>query len=224
MPLSKQLEEVIDSPYSSPEKVPAQSDDALAAFRLQARQELEERGKMSDAALAKLRAIRELDKARAAVDDRFATALKSVMVTPENLVKLIQTCNVSMPVTQIERRAQKLAWWIAAGYRLGEEIDGIAMVNLFSELVDEERTMSESKFTSLWPASAAMKLKASRLSRGLIGSDVTIFWPCKSGQKCMKAERRRPAPAKGSGQYCSSACGASDRARAKRTLAATAIM
>jgi hypothetical protein len=205
--------------------VPAH-DDALAAFRLQARQELEEKsekGKLSESALAKLRAIREQDKTQAIADDRFATALKSVIVTDANLRKLIGRCNVSVLATQIERRAEKLGWWIVAGYRFGEEIDGIAMVNLFSELVDEERTMSESKFTSLWPASAAMKLKASRLSRGLIGSDVTSFRPCKSGQKCMKAERRRPAPAKGSGQYCSSACGASDRARAKRALAAMAI-
>jgi hypothetical protein len=35
-------------------------------------------------------------------------------VTPANLVKLIERCNVSVPATQIERRAAKLGWWMSA--------------------------------------------------------------------------------------------------------------
>jgi hypothetical protein len=203
--------------------VPAQSDDALAAFRLQARQELEEKsekGKLSESALAKLRTIREQDKTQAVVDGRFATALKSVIVTDANLRKLIGRCNVSVPATQIERRTAKLGWWIAAGYRLGEEIDGSGMVNFFSDLTPDERTMSDARFTNLWNIAAAEKLKASRLGRGLIESDEVVYRPCASGKKCMRFEKRKPAPASGNGAYCSPACAASDRARAKRSLSA----
>jgi hypothetical protein len=202
--------------------VPAH-DDALAAFRLQARQELEEKsekGKLSESALAKLRAIREQDKTQAVVDGRFATALKSVIVNDANLRKLIGRCNVSVPVTQIERRAVKLGWWIAAGFRLGYEVDSVTMVNFFSELVDEERTISDGKLTSLWDIASAEKLRASRLGRGLIGSDEVVYRPCASGKKCMRFEKRKPAPASGKGAYCSPACAASDRARTKRSLSA----
>ena len=43
-----------------------------------------------------------------------------------------------------------LAWWIAAGFRLGFEIDSVTLVNFFSELVDHEMAMSDSRFASLW--------------------------------------------------------------------------
>jgi hypothetical protein len=203
--------------------VPAQSDDALAAFRLQARQELEgksEKGKLSESALAKLRTIREQDKTQAVVDGRFATALKSVIVNDANLRKLIGRCNVSVPAKQIERRALKLAWWIAAGFLLGREIESVSLVNFFSELVGDELTMSDSRFASVWNVAAAPKLRASRLGRGLIGSDEPVYRPCKADKKCLRYEKRKPAPAKGSGEYCSPACAASDRSRAKRALAA----
>jgi hypothetical protein len=201
--------------------VPAQSDDALAAFRLQARQELEEKsekGKLSESALAKLRAIREQDKTQGVVDGRFATALKSVSVTDANLRKLIGRCNVCVSATQIERRAAKFGWWIAAGFRLGYEIDSVIMVNFFSDLTPDERTMSDARFTSLWNVAAAEKLKASRLGRGLIGSDEPVYRPCKADKKCLRYEKRKPASAKGSGEYCSPACAASDRARTKRAI------
>ena len=95
-------------------------------------------------------------------------------------------------------------------------LDSITMLNFFSELVDEERTMSASKFSSLWNLAAATKLKESRTNRGLIESGVPEFVPCKSGKKCMRFEKRKTAAAKGNGAYCSTACAASERARAKR--------
>ena len=49
------------------------------------------------------------------------------------------------------------------------------MLNFFSELVDEERPMSASKFSSLWNLAAATKLKESRTNRGLIESGVPEF-------------------------------------------------
>ena len=173
---------------------------------------------MSDAALAKLRAIKEQERIDTIFDERFATALKSVVVTPENLKKLIERCNTS--VTHYERRAQKLGWWIAAGYRLGEEIDSVTVINFLSGLTSDEYSLSEARFTSMWNVGAAAKLKDSRFARGLMASDEPVYRPCKSAKKCLKFEKRRPAPAKGNGAYCSSMCGASDRARAKRALAA----
>jgi hypothetical protein len=197
-------------------------------------------------------------------------ALKSVIVTPENLVRLIQRCNVSVPATQIERRAAKLGWWIAAGFRLGYEIDSVCLVNFFSELVDEERTISDGKFTRLWDIASAEKLRASRLGRGVVpeppeprafpqpveGVDFTVTrdlngnvlgiryltsaeesaWTglpivepvepkirlCKSGKKCLGYTKRKAAPVKGKGDYCSRNCSDCDRARSKRALLAMA--
>jgi len=122
-------------------------------------------------------------------------------------------------VTHSERRAQKLGWWIAAGYRLGEEIDSVTVINLFSDLTSDEHNLSDTRFTSMWNVTAAGKLKESRLARGLMASDEPVYRPCKSGKKCLKFEKRRPAPARGTGAYCATTCGASDRARAKRALA-----
>src|SRR6266446_1567220 len=116
---------------------PVQKADSLAIYRQQVREEQGEkivRSKMSDAALAKLRAIKEQEKADAITGERFATALKSVIVNQENVQKLITRCNSSVPVTQLERRAEKLLWWTSAGFLLGREIDTICLINFFSEL------------------------------------------------------------------------------------------
>jgi hypothetical protein len=198
-------------------------EDALAPFREQAKAELEEtdkRSKMSDTAVAKLRALNEQTKAQEILDERFASALRLIIPTDSNLLTLLDRCNRSVRLTQIERRAEKLAWWVAAGYRLGHEINGVTMLNFFSTLVDEEHTMSASKFTSLWNLAVAAKLKESRMTRGLIDSGIPEVRPCKSGKKCLRFEKRKPAAAQGNGAYCSTACSASDRARVKRALAA----
>ncbi len=142
-------------------------------------------------------------------------------MTDDNLRKLVERCNVSPVATQTVRRAQKLAWWITAGFRLGFEIDSVTMVNFFSELVDEERTVSDALFASLWNSAAAAKLRASRQSAGVIESSEPKYRACQSGKKCLRFEKRKPAPAKGSSDYCSPACRASDRARAKRGIATT---
>jgi hypothetical protein len=214
------MQQVIDT-YDAP-LAPIQTEDALAIYRQQVRAEREdksEHGKMSDAALAKFRALKEQDRAQEIRDARFTSALKLVIVTDDNLRKLIERCNVSLVGTQVERRAAKLAWWITAGFRLGFEIDSVTLVNFFSELVDQEMAMSDSRFASLWNSAAAAKLRASRQSAGLIESSEPEYRACRSGKKCLRFEKRKPAPAKGSSDHCSPACGASDRARAKRGLA-----
>jgi hypothetical protein len=49
-------------------------------------------------------------------------------------------------VTHSERRAQKLGWWIAAGYRLGEEIDSVTVINFLSGLTSGEHSLSDARF------------------------------------------------------------------------------
>lgn len=200
----------------------APTEDALAYFRAQAKAELEEksqRSKMSDAALAKLRAIKEQDRLQASSEERFASALRLIKPTPENLLTLTDRCNRSVPVQQLSRRAAKLGWWIAAGFRLGHEIDSLTMLSLFSDLTSEEKTASDSRFNNLWSPASAAKLRDLRTERGLIESGEPIYRACASGKKCMKFEKRKPAAAKGKGAYCSISCGAADRARAKRATA-----
>ena len=111
--------EVIDT-YQN-EVVPVETEDALAKFRQQAKAELAEkatRSKMSDVALSKLQAA---DKNQDALDARLSAALRLIVVTDANLRTLITRCNKSVPVKNAERRAQKLGWFIAAGFRLGSQ-------------------------------------------------------------------------------------------------------
>ncbi len=143
--------------------------DPLAKFREQVRQDDEKPAKkMSETALAKLHAIKEQDRLDAIANGKFATALQSVIVTHDNLVKLITRCNTSIPPKQITRRAAKLGWWIAAGFLLGREIDSVCLINFFSTLVGEEETMADSEFAEIWDAESAEKFKASRIRRGVI--------------------------------------------------------
>ena len=203
---------------------PVQKADSLAIYRQQVRDEQGQkivRSKMSDAALAKLRTIKEQERSDAITGERFANALKCVIVSQENLQKLIARCNSSVPVTQVERRARKLLWWISAGFLLGREIDTICLINFFSELTADEAVMSEGKFSGVWNAGHAAKVKASRVNRGVIASEGPVYRPCRSGKKCLKFEKRRPAPANGSGAYCTVNCAAGDRARVKRALSAS---
>src|SRR5438445_4692342 len=107
---------------------PAVQADALSIYRKQVREEQGEkivRSKMSDTALAKLRTIKEQERSDAITGERFANALRSVIVNQQNAQKLIARCNSSVPVTHVERRAHKLNFWITAGYKLGEEINSV---------------------------------------------------------------------------------------------------
>lgn len=196
-------------------------DDHLAKYRAEvAAERAEPRGKMSDSALAKLRAQREQDKADAIVNERFGNALRSVVVTPENLRNLIERCNTSVRPTAaiLNRMVHKLEWWITAGYLLGREIDSVMLINLLSNLSPDEIKMTDAKFASVWNFKDAEKRTQSRHSRGIVTPEQPAFRPCKSGKKCMRFEKRKPAPASGRGEYCSTACAASARARQKRAL------
>jgi hypothetical protein len=123
---------------------------------------------------------------------------------------------------QIDRMVVKLAYWIEAGYLLGREIDILGLVNFFSNLRVGEVKMSDSLFLSAWNDKDARKRKEARLGRGLItgSNEQPVYRPCKSARKCRRFEKRKPAPAKGTGDYCSPACAASNKARQKRSLAA----
>jgi hypothetical protein len=197
------------------------TDDSLAVFREQVKAEQANKPSMSEAAAQKLRALNETERLDKIANSRFCNALKSVIVNDENLTKLLRRCHTSTPLTDIERRVHKLNWFILAGYELGREIDSVCMINFFSELTQDETYMSDSAFASQWTAKDATRTKQYRLDHGIIKQDSEpIYKPCKSGKKCMRFEKRKPAPAVGKGAYCGTACAASDRARQKRALAA----
>jgi hypothetical protein len=180
-----------------------ETTDTLAIFRQQVQEEKESSTrKFSDAAAVKFAAIKARDKIDSVEAERFRNALRSTVVTPENLERLIQRCNTSKPV-DIDRRAARLQWWIVAGYALGKEIDTVGAINFFSEPTETD---------GLLTLALAKRIKAAKMSQE-VG---IVERPCKSGKKCMRYEKRSPAPAKGSGDYCSTACAASDRAREKR--------
>jgi hypothetical protein len=63
--------------------------DRLASYRTQIEAEKPVRGKMSDTALAKLRAIKDQERLEAAAGERFKNALRSVKVTHDNLRTLV---------------------------------------------------------------------------------------------------------------------------------------
>lgn len=198
----------------------AQQGDKLAMFREQVEAENKTRGKMSESAVAKLRSQTESARMDAIGLTRFCNALKSVVVTPENLQTLIARCvYAGSPEKNLERREHKLQWWIRAGFLLGREIDSPSMILFFSNLTSDEASMRNERFYATWDMKSAEKIKQRRTDAGLI-SDVKPERLCKSGPKCLKYFKRKAGPVKGNGEYCSTACAASDRARAKRVLLA----
>jgi hypothetical protein len=198
----------------------AENPDKLAIFRARVQEETKAHGKMSDAAVAKLRSQAEEERIRAIGLERFRNALRSVITTPENLEKLIRRCIYAGPAEKnLDRRVHKLQWWLTAGFLLGREIDSPSMILFFSNLTPDEASMTDAQFQKAWDMKSAQKRKQCRIEQGLV-SDTKPERLCKSGPKCMRAYRRKAAPAKGNGEYCSTACAASDRARAKRALLA----
>jgi len=199
------------------------SEDKLAIFRAQVQEEAKTQGKMSDAAFAKLRSQTEAARVDGIGLTRFCNALKSVVATPENLQALITRCVYAGPPEKHQRRVHKLQWWITAGFRLGEEIKAPGQIRFLSNLTADEERMTDAQFKKAWDLKVASKRKQYRIEHGLIVAPTAAEKPerlCKSGKKCMKYFARKSAPAKGNGEYCSTACAASAIARAKRLLLA----
>ncbi len=219
-----------------------QAVDALAGFRAQlAAEKAEPRGKMTDAAVAKLRAIKEQERLYAIAAERFRNALSSVVPTPENLRQLVINTRLSTPklnygrnsidkwiptVNLADKMSRKLAWWIAAGYELGREIDCVTTINFFSELTLAEVEMTDKQFAAVWDAASAKKRLQYRLSRGIIKADPEPEKPskpvkvrlCKSREKCVWLKYRKPAAAVGRSLYCTPACQKCDLARQRRSV------
>jgi hypothetical protein len=153
--------------------------DRLATYRQQVSEDGEKRGKMSDTALAKLRAIKDSERLETTEGERFKNALRSVVVNPGNLRTLIERCKTTpllkdcgwmdgaykhhkfveiLPVErQIDRMVVKFTYWIEAGYLLGREIDTVGLVNFFSSLTVGEVKMSDSQFSGAWNDKYARK-------------------------------------------------------------------
>lgn len=178
-------------------------NDPLAKFRAEvAAQKAEPRGKMSEQALAKLRVQTALEKATGIENERFKNALRSLIITPENLQKLIERCNTNPPLIDekgechrgwldgsyrfrklteilpveklIGRMVTKLEWWITAGYLLGRELDAVGLINAFTNLTLNEVKMSDKEFASAWNIADARKRRLSRINRGLISADPKV--------------------------------------------------
>src|SRR3984893_17838825 len=66
--------------------------DSLAVFREQVNAEKKSRGHMSETTVANFHAIKAQEKATAVAAEKFKNAIAVVIVTPENLAKLIEKC------------------------------------------------------------------------------------------------------------------------------------
>jgi hypothetical protein len=183
------------------------SDDALAAFR-----GLEEsRPKMSDAAKAKLRSLNEHDRANTQTDARMVTEFNSRPWTLEQMVNLFAKAFGGCTMNP-RRRAVKAMFRLNKGLRVYHIHD----LSFFGELLRGEDEMPMHRFLAKYPLPEDEMVTP----KGEPEKPVKPVRLCKAGKKCMKFEKRRPAPVKGSGEYCSTMCSASARARAKRGLAA----
>jgi hypothetical protein len=220
------------------QEIEAHEVDTLAEFRAQvAAEKAEPRGKMTDTALHKFRAIKEQERLDSIAAERFRNALSSVVPTPENLRQLVINTRLSTPVLKYadrmirtvdiaDKMSLKLAWWIAAGYKLGREIDSVTMINFFSDLTLAEVSMTEWEFAAVWDAASAKKRLQYRLSHGIIEADSEPEKPpkpakvrlCKSDEKCIWLKRRKPAAAVGRSLYCTPACQKCDIARQRRSV------
>ncbi len=127
--------------------------------RALAREESEQtaaRGAMSEKNAARLRVIREEDRIERCGELRFASALASVIVTPDNLARLVGRC--SSDQSHLQRRALKLAWFIGTkGNRLGTEIATPGDVLFLSALTRDEETMTDAQFAEAWRVKKVFK-------------------------------------------------------------------
>jgi hypothetical protein len=182
---------------------------------------------MSDKQQARLQDIQRADKAEAIALARFANGLQLVVVNHGNLTKLISRCYAQGFVDPetgdfhswayeppyLAKRATKLAWWIAAGYRLGYEINSPTLIRFFSELTPEEEQMPDARFAAEWKLKDAKRRRQSRMNRGLLQDEKLEGHECALRSKCIRAVKRHGflIPVESKAVYCSPAC----RARAR---------
>jgi hypothetical protein len=187
--------------------VPVESEDALAEFRQQVKTD-DGRAKMSEAAKAKLRSLNDHDRANTLADGRLVTEFNSRPWALEPMMDLFAK-SFGGPQSNPRRRAVKALHRLAQGLRVYHIHD----VAFLGELLPDEVEMPMVRFLSRYP------LPEDEIVTPKGGSEKPVRL-CKAGQKCLRYAKRKPAPAKGSGDYCSTACSASGRARAKRASAA----
>lgn len=209
-----------DPPEANPTCLIPESEDALAVFRQQVKTEDEARPKMSESAKAKLRSLNDHDRANAEADVRIVFEFTNRPWTLEQLVDLFAKA-FGGAKSNPRRRAVKAMFRLAQGLRVYRIHD----LSFFGELIDDEKTMPMARFLARYPLpeDESGDAGATVTPKGAPEKPAKPVRLCKSGKKCLKFEKRRPAPAKGSGEYCSTCskmCAASARARAKRASAA----
>ncbi len=184
--------------------------------------------KLSEKQIASLQAIGETEKLRKTANKKFVTDFNKLpFLNPAIVATILRRIRVvplketpGRPTHRIPEDFDRMALKALACLRRGWTISEPHDLIFFGELTEEEACMTEKEFFKhLEGASRAASISRSKPIEHVKTIEIRR---CKSGKKCMRFEKRKPAPAEGKGEYCSPACGASDRARAKRALSAMA--
>ena len=186
------------------------TEDRLAGFRQQIRDEDETRPKMSEAAKAKLRSINERDRTNAEADARLVEEFNSRSWTLDQLVDVFAKSfggTQRIADASPRRRAVKAIYRLAQGARVYHIHD----ISMFGELSSDEAEMPMSRFLARYPLpedeavtpkGAPVKTEPVRL--------------CALGRKCLRAVRNRAAEVSGKSQCCSVNCRGRARILARR--------
>jgi len=183
-----------------------ETEDRLAGFRQQVRDEDETRPRMSEAAKAKLRSINERDRLNAEADTRLVKEFNSHSWNVEQLTNLFaKSFGGTQPTPR--RRAIKVMYRLARGARVYHIHD----LTLFGELSSGEAEMPMNRFLAKYP----LPEDETVTPKGEPVKTETVRL-CVLGRKCLRAVRNRAAEVSGKSQYCSVNCRGRARILARR--------
>lgn len=189
-----------------------ETEDRLAGFRQQVKDENETRPKMSEAAKAKLKTINERDRANVEADARLVKEFTSHPVTLEQLIELFaKSFGGTQPTPR--RRAVKAMHRLAKGARVYHIHD----ISLFGELTREEAEMPMSRFLAKYPLPEDETVTPA-------GEPVEVkpVKRCALGKKCLRLKNRQAGEVVGKGEYCSTNCRGRARMISQRAKAVAA--
>jgi hypothetical protein len=173
-----------------------ETEDKLAEFRQQVKNEDESRPKMSEAAKAKLRSINERDRLNTDTDTGLVKEFTSSLVTLEQLVDLFAKSFGGTQQTP-RRRAIKAMHRLSHGVR----IYNIHDLTLLGELISDEAEMPMNRFLEKYPLPEDEMVTPT--------GELVVTPPvrrCALKQKCLRVKGRQVAEVTGRGQYCSPGC------------------
>ena len=182
-------------------------EDKLAAFRGLAKEEVK-KTKMTERAAAALRAIGEHDRSNKAADAVLVKWFNDQTKTVDFMMDVMYRIRKN-DTADIRKRAVKCFYMLQRGLKVYTIYD----VMFLGELLPEETTMSITQILNRYPIDEDKAIAS-------VEPEAPEVRLCVAGKKCLRYEHRHPAPVKGAGHYCSTACAASVRARVKRALTA----